>query len=248
MSNPFSPMSMLLGCCTDRYLTRIDPNVKDENVSWVNTYQGGNWKLWASTPPVAADVLKTYPSSGYVTVREAPTPYPFFGLCIGSSCYMTGPSKESGKTSELYFRAIAFAEPGVNAGQVASMVNPDGKVTFKVSITGTARNGFLVDVTWLDTKNVERRAQVWQTTLTSPRWLDIKVFIPADRQASVVVTPVQGLDSEVVQKITDFKDGFMDNLGDKLHVFSTEGPKANSEKRIHIHRIGVGNKLTTARP
>lgn len=261
MNNPFSAMNMMMGCCRERHLTRIDPNVGDENVSWVWTLQSGAWGSWESTPVNPAETLNSYPDGSFISVGdENVLPMPYWGAGVARFPdnpsidptpyygYLTGPSKQSGRTSELYFRAVIFID-GVNLNcEVASVVGPDGKVIFSLTAQGLARNGWDVVAEWVTPSGESKRMRCATGSLPKKDWLDIKVFLKADAQASMSVVPV-GQPPFSFSDVSDSDTGVRDNMGDRLHVFSAKGPVvAQGNKNLYIHRIGIGNKITTARP
>lgn len=247
----FTQSSMLIGCCRERHLTRIDPNAKDENVSWLcHSRETGNVKVWRNVNGVTADNLNAFPASGYFQIDQN-TPAPFNGYMhspnMANAGYFTGPSKTSGRTSELYFRAIVYM--GINSGQcnIASVTNTAGDVIFSLVGRSAGSYGWTVTASWTDTANKKQDMTSFKSSLPRADWLDIKVFIPSSGPAFVIVTPAT-LNITGVAGANNEGNGFKDNIGDRLHVFSANGPVADWNPNYRIYRIGIGNKISTALP
>lgn len=247
----FTQSSMLIGCCRERHLTRIDPNAKDENVSWLcHSRETGNVKVWRNVNGIDEDNLIAYPASGYFQIDQT-TPAPFNGFMhspnMANAGYFAGPSKTSGRTSELYFRAVVYM--GINSGtcNFASVTDARGNVIFSLSGISYGMYGWNITATWTDTKNKQQTMNSSKNALPRADWLDVKVFIPASGPAFIVVTPAT-LNLTGVAGANNEGNGFKDNVGDRLHVFSANGPVADWNPNYRIYRIGIGNKTSTAQP
>lgn len=252
----YTQMSLLMGCCRERYLTRIDKNVEDENVSWTcSARPPGNVREWFNTTGNPAETLRVYPASGYFHVSQT-TPDPFNGFHhsngMAGAGYMTGPSKTSGRTSEMYFRVMVYMIRNSGECHIASVTDKDGKVIFRVngsSIGNQNGDGFRITVDWTDTEN--KQQTMTASRLTTPggsNWVDVKVFIPANGEASMSCTPALNTGYGVTTRNSLSTKGFMDNTGDRLHVFSSNGPNADWNPNYYIYRVGIGNRISTAQP
>lgn len=249
----FTQMSMLMGCCRERHLTRIDPNVEDENVSWVCTARANsNVREWRNANGVVADTLYAQPRSGYFIVDDS-TPFPYNGYghpaSMSGAGFMTGPSKTSGRTSELYLRAIVhFNRSNTGICHIASIMGPDGSVVFSLTGQASGANGWLITAKWTDIENKTQSMQTYSGGPSQKDWIDVKVFIPASGAAKISSTAVINTSYNHTEENTKATKGFKDNLGDQLYVFSSGGPQAQWHDGYRIYRVGIGNRISTALP
>lgn len=249
----FTQSSMLIGCCRERYLTRIDPNVEDENVSWVCTVRGNsNIREWRNASGDPADTLRAQPSSGYFIVDDqSPFPYNGYGhsVSMGGAGYMTGPSKTSGRTSELYFRVIVhFNRSNTGTCHIASILGPSGDVVFRLTGGAMGATGWMITAQWTDTENKIQTMQTYNGGSGQKDWVDVKVFIPASGPARMSSSAVINNSFKHTEENKNATKGFKDNLGDQLYVFSSNGPSAQWHDAYRLYRIGIGNKISTALP
>ncbi|ATN92887.1 hypothetical protein QGX11_gp124 [Pseudomonas phage PPSC2] len=248
-------LSFLRGTCRERHLFNIDPNTPDENYSFICTsVNPPSYREWPSTDGKATFRVVGNPYrvatiaglSGVMGTSYAPNPI-----------ILTGVTHTAAPSGELYVRVINWFPANMGGTWQApeypllTITDPGtGAVAFTVSSVWDKRlrpTTIAYKVVYTDRNGDVQSVQTPFLPQVESTWVDVKVFIPVDGPLQLVVSNYTQNGKVLYNETQPTGKGFRDKTGQIVSLFTPDGVTP-TDSAAKIYRVGIGNKLTTARP
>jgi len=263
--------SLLFGTCRERNLIRLDPNVPDENYMFLveqdNPISSGS--VWSSFERDTS--LLRMQDSGSLAIT---TPEGFRSVWSGGGVLsnlfgmkFTHPSSTS--TGELYLRTQVWL-PIVNTTPVWWSITDNPIVTIVDNVTGEVvlrlkwvwngdhgddRNkSYDIHLEYKDRLGAKHTLQGTyvfpdrRSSASGYRSVDIKVFLPKDGPAELMAYRIGYPDSVILSLKGTEGQGYYDSQPNQNLTINSMDGLTSTNSITRFIRIGVGNKISTARP
>ena len=254
---------MMYANCRVRLLQKKDPNVADENFMFLASSLPSVWK--GSWPDVDNSTKLTPNFSASIRVLDQ---YGRYYVEMNSSASLSFPHKHNGPTKELYLRSQVKV-PVYMAGtwdirpyRVCTIVidgTQKAYIECEPTNTGSTAVAWKFTAGWFDASGEFRSVSTIMnsgivaddnTKTNENTFYDIKLFIPKNRPASLVVARMlTGETATATQgSATGVAYGFNDSAATFTAILNSHKEGLGTNQKLSFVRFGLGNKITTARP